>query len=157
MGGVAWADGEAWSPPDELSTEQADAIPAGTAAYGSTAPTSEVGVQGFDPTGSPGPAPSDVLGADPAADQTQGVSDDPSAAAAQASATACTLYANDPFLLAFRGRKTVEGSGWQSCYQGVGQRTRACLYKLHHVLLFNRWRKTRCGREVFDRRPTFRP
>ncbi|MDQ3879572.1 MAG: hypothetical protein M3295_00595 [Chloroflexota bacterium] len=69
----------------------------------------------------------------------------------------CTLYAYDPYLFAFRGRKTVEGTGWQSCALGVGQRTQACLYKLHHVLFFNRWKKTRCGRDVYDRRPTFRP
>ncbi|MDQ3879573.1 MAG: hypothetical protein M3295_00600 [Chloroflexota bacterium] len=72
--GLAWAGEIAWSPPDELSEQQADAIPAGTATYGpadqgtADQAVGQDGVQGFDPGGSPDPAPSDVLGSDPAAD-----------------------------------------------------------------------------------------
>lgn len=64
----------------------------------------------------------------------------PTALAAQA--PACTLAADIPYT--YRpGRRVVEGWGWQSCAIGLNQRTR--------------WQRTRCGRVVPDRRPTFRP
>lgn len=77
-----------------------------------------------------------------------------------ASVKACRLYAFDPYTCAPNGAqrtRVVVASGWQACALGIGQRTQACLYKRHKFLIFDRWERTRCGPETFDRRPTFRP
>jgi len=137
------------SPVDQMTAAQADAIPTGKVSYGSAGGA-------FDPNGGQGPAAGDVSGSDIAPDQA-GVARHTRAPRARVSVAACTLEANDPFLVAPVGRKAVEASGFQACFLGVGQRTQACLYKEHHFLGVSYFKKTHCGREVYDRRPTFRP
>jgi len=127
------------SPVEQMSAAQADAIPTGKVSYGSSG-------SAFDPNGGKGPAAGDVAG----------VARPTRAPSARVSVAACTLEASDPFLVAPRGRKAVEASGFQACFLGLGQRTQACLYKQHHFLAVPYFKKTHCGQEVYDRRPTFR-
>jgi hypothetical protein len=110
-----------------LSEAQADAIPVGAVSY-------------------PAPGQKRLPGSAGASRKRAHVAQGP----------ACTLYANDPFLTAPRGRKAVEASGAQLCSQGINQRTRACLYKQHHVLFVPYFKRTHCGPVRPDRRATFR-
>lgn len=137
------------SPLEQLSEAQADAIPTGKVTYGSAG-------SAFDPNGGEGPAPGDVIEPDVPPNQAA-VARHARAPRARASVAACTLEANDPFLVAPAGRKAVEGSGFQACFLGVGQRTQACLYKQHHFFGVAYFKKTHCGRTKYDRRPTYRP
>lgn len=82
------------------------------------------------------------------------------AGARAASVAACRLYAFDPYTRAPTGKQKTRvliGSGWQACTLGLSQRTQPCLYKRHKILIFNHWKRTRCGPNVADRHPTFRP
>lgn len=137
------------SPVEQMSEAQADAIPTGKVTYGSAG-------SAFDPNGGPGPAPSDVIEPAVAAKQAT-VTRHTHAPKAHVSVAACTLEASDPFLIAPAGRKAVEASGFQACFLGVGQKTQACLYKQHHALGIPYFKKTHCGPNKYDRRPTYRP
>jgi len=135
--------------PKRMSAAQADAIPRGKVSYGSSGAA-------FDRNRGEGPARGDVFGPNAPSGQAAVVRH-ALAPNARASGAACTLEANDPFLIAPVGRKAVEASGFQACVSGVGQRTQACLYKQHRFLGVRYFKRTYCRREVYDRRPTLRP